>query len=124
MWIIIVSENLSENREAVLSQILNDSKVQERYLSKYSSGQWGSTTGVALANTWKTLSGAQRTIKTHSLNQHSSDWRTNKFVGLKGKHLQVRRITNEEWNSIIDFKLSKLKMQYERQKSKLELKKK
>lgn len=125
MWVIIVSENLAEGRNSILDSILDDKKTLENYLTKRSGQKnWYPTSAIQLASTWKTLSGAKRVIDSYSKQQFISDWRLNKFLSLKGKHLQARKITNQEWNSIIDHKLIVMKMRYERQKSQLEAKKK
>lgn len=121
MWIIIVSDDQSESRNTVLDSLLENNKPIENYLSNLRS-HWSSSASINFAKVWKTESGAKKILKLFE-SQKDSDWRKNKFYYIKSKHLHIRKMTKEEWNSIIDNKIRVLESSYLSNKIKLERKK-
>lgn len=121
MWIIIVSDDQSESRNTVLDSLLENKKPIENYLSNLRS-HWSSSASIHFAKVWKTQSGAKKILKLFE-SQKDSDWRKNKFYYIRFKHLHIRKMTKEEWNSIIDNKIRVLESSYLSNKIKLERKK-
>lgn len=125
MWVIVISENKSDSRDAILDGLLDTKPVEEKFLSKVST-RWSIAYNVRFAKIWKSESGAKKILKMYEVerNNQPQNWQRNKFYYIGNKHFHIRRLSESEWNKIVDAELSLLENNYTRNKIKLENKRK
>lgn len=119
MWVIVVNKNLQQKRENRISEILQEESIDNynSYLY-YIHGKYNTTLSIHYAKIYKTESGAERVIKQVKSDNNRYHF-SNRFYWIKDFEFSIRKITKEEWHSIITAKLNKLDMDYNRKRIKL-----
>lgn len=118
MYVIIVEKDIISHRDNMISDILGES-IQAVYLSKKSgSNKFSTTTALNFALIYKTESGAKRVIADFNSRNHYNNSRS-RFYWIMDRHLSFRKLTKEEYNSIIDGKISILDNTYHWKRNKL-----
>ena len=117
MWVIVVNRNITLHRDNRIAELIGDYSTQE-YLAKRPSSKYNSTSEIRFSLVFKTESGAKRIIEKFNSDVQKSNY-SNKFNWIKDYVLSIRKMTQDEWNSKIDFELSKLDNKYKRQRDKL-----
>ena len=121
MWVIIVNDNLCEHRDSRISDLLGNTE-SEKFICKYTGGtKYNTTTCVNIAIIYKNQSTADKFISRYNSDNGKKQY-SNSFSYIPDKFLHCRKLTIKEWNSIIDYKIEKLKSKYIRVKEKLETK--
>lgn len=110
MWVIIVDRNLEEKRENRISDILNE-KNNENYLS-FSYSRYNTTPSTHYAKIYKTKSGAERIIRKIKSESSSISNFSSKFYWIKNCQFSIRKLTKEEWQSIMINKINNLDNSY------------
>lgn len=120
MW-IITAASLSEHRDKSISRLLNDEiKTQEHFIT-LTYNRYNITNQVFSAKIYKKESGAEKFVKSFNSNSDKSKY-SSRYYWVKDKHISYRKLTLEEWNSIIDREKSSLESYYKSRMSKLDLK--
>lgn len=120
MYVIIVEKDIISHRDSIISDIIGDRPIQQPvYLSKKSgSNKFSTTTALNFALIYKTESGAKRVIADFNSRNHYNNSRS-RFYWITDRHLSFRKLTKEEYNSIIDGKISILDNTYHWKRNKL-----
>lgn len=122
MWIIVANKGLNLHRDNRIAELIGDVSSQE-YLTKTSGNKkYHTTSNINWSQVFKTESGAMRIIQEFNYDINKSSY-SNKFNWVREYVLSIRKMTREEWESLCDFEMSKLKNKYDRQLSKLNKKK-
>ena len=117
MWVVLVNSNLEEKRDNRISELLDIKKDKvDNYLS-YQYGRYSSSTSFLFAKNYKTKSGAERMIS--KILKSGNNSYSSKFYYLKDKDFSVRKLTNDEWNSTINHKISQLESSYNKRRNEL-----
>lgn len=117
MWVIIVDRNLEEKRENRISDILNE-KNNENYLS-FSYSRYNTTSSTHYAKIYKTKSGAERVIKKIKSEYDKISKPSSKFYWVKNYQFSIRKLTKEEWQSVMITKINNLDNSYKIKREKL-----
>jgi hypothetical protein len=118
MWVIIVNDSIQEQRDSRIQDLLSGTTKQLRFLSKKNLDRYSTTTYVGFANIFKTESGATRLINTFNLDKQKH-FSSSKFYWINSSTLTLKKLTNSEWNDIIDSKINILERNYNKQRQKL-----
>lgn len=124
MWVILVSESVSAHRDNYIQGLLSNTVKSEEYISDirtgYSSGRFSTTSNLRNARIFKSKARLESLINKFNNDQNKKDY-SNRFNLIKDKHFSIRKLSQSEWDSIIDNKIKLLKSGYERMVSKLEI---
>lgn len=122
MWVILVSDGLAEHRENRIMSIV-DNYCKESFLGKYLKS-YNMYPHIENSLIFKTENGALRVINKFNMQDSiAKSYYTNPFYLIKNKVLSIRKISKDEWDRIIDMRISKLDLNYNSKRNKL-LKKK
>lgn len=122
MWVILVNDGLTEHRENRIMSIM-DNYSKESFLGKYLKS-YNMYPHIENSLIFKTKNGALRVINKFNMQDPIAiSYYNNPFYLIKNKILSIRKISKDEWDKIIDLRISKLDLNYNSKKNKL-LKKK
>jgi hypothetical protein len=123
MWVIVVNNNTSDHRDSYLSSLFGDQpKNTGVYVSSLNSTKYSTTAYFGNAKIFKSQSRAENFVKKFNDDTNKNQY-TNKFSWIHDKHLSIRKLTKDEWDSLIDTQIRLLKARHDRALSKLEMKK-
>lgn len=118
MWVITVYQSVEEYRDYRLSQLFEAGKLQKKWLRK-DGRKFYETTSLSWVEYWKTSTAPAKIVNEWSKLENKRDYR-NRFSSIWGGHLVVEKLSQEEWNFLINQKVQDLKSRMSKQLSDLE----
>lgn len=118
MWIIIANKGILENRENRISELFGEI-LDNRYLSlKNGIKSYNITPSLQYSKIFKRESDAIRIVNSFNSLDLISKKQT-KFKYISEYVLTIRKLTKDEWDNIVDFEISKLEFEYQKEKTQL-----
>ena len=99
MWIIRV-EDLSTQRDRLLSEFLDDEEFVSKNYLKMGVHRWTSTEDIVAAKVWSTKEDAIKFLD--SVNIVKLKWRNPTYKFFIDKKLTIQELSYQEWNDLLD----------------------
>ena len=120
MYIILVSNGLSEFRDSKLCNLLGQTTPAPFYMGKSNSGsKYNGGSSILSAKIYVRKTTAERLIKRFNEATNKNSY-SSPFNWISNKHLSCRELTRSEWDQISDHKLESEKTRHSRMVNKIE----
>lgn len=120
MWVVVVSDSLSEIRDNKISNLIGE-KISEKYLFKLIYDRWSSTSYIGSAQIYKKESTVKNIVERFEKITDRDAFKS-EFYYIRNSMLSYRKLSREEWNSYINLCIEKEKIKHSSRIKKLEKK--